>query len=195
MSFKELGRQKMFWILILMMICSGASEQGMSQWASAFAEGGLGISKAAGDLLGPCIFALLMGVSRWIYGTYSYKIPLKKAMLFCSGLCCAGYLLAGFAPVPWLGLVGCAVCGFSVGIMWPGTFSISAEAFSKGGTVMFAMLALAGDIGCAQGPMAVGFAATSAGGSLKAGLSFGIIFPAALIVMTILQGLGEKKKA
>jgi len=195
MSFKELAGEKMFWILMMMMLCAGASELGMSQWASAFAEAGLGISKAAGDLMGPSLFALLMGIARWIYGHYSDKIPLKKGMLFCSGLCMAGYLLAGFAPVPWLGLLGCAVCGFSVGLMWPGTFSIGASAFKRGGTVMFAMFALAGDIGCASGPGVVGFVAEGLGNNLKAGLGAGIIFPCVLMIMTIWQMADSRNKS
>lgn len=193
MSFMALAKTKMFWILILMMICSGASEQGMSQWASAFAEEGLGISKTAGDLLGPCMFALTMGIARWLYGKYSEKMPLKKTMILCSGLCIFSYRLAGAAATPWLGLAGCILCGFSVGIMWPGTFSIGAASFRNGGTVLFAMLALAGDIGCAAGPAAVGFVADAAGQSLKSGLGFGILFPCVLILMTVLQ-LYETKK-
>lgn len=187
MPLKALVKEKMFWVLILMMICSGASEQGMSQWASAFAESGLGISKVAGDLIGPCMFALFMGLSRLIYGKYSAFIPLKKTMIVCGGTCICGYLLAGFATSPAIGMVGCILCGFSVGIMWPGTFSIGAASFRKGGTVLFAMLALAGDIGCASGPGLVGIMAENVGNSLKTGLKFGIIFPCVLIIMTVLS--------
>lgn len=181
MTLKELLRQKMFWILFLIMICAGASEQGMSQWASAFAEAGLGVSKTIGDLAGPCTFALLMGVSRAFYGKYSEKLSLHKFMVCSSCLCILSYLFAGFG-YPFLGLIGCALCGLSVGIMWPGTFSMGAAAMKRGGTIMFALFALAGDLGCSAGPGLVGIVSGSLADDLKKGILAVIIFPIALII-------------
>lgn len=184
MSFRDLAKEKMFWMLMVMMLCAGASELAMSQWASAFAEAGLGISKTAGDLAGPCLFALTMGISRLIYGTYSEKLPLKKAIFFCGILCMISYLMAGISLTPWLGLAGCALCGFSVGVMWPGTYSVGAEMFKRGGTVMFAMFALAGDIGCSTGPGFVGLVAGVLNDNLKIGLGTAVLFPIVLIFVT-----------
>lgn len=149
MSIRQLFSTKLFWIFCLLMVCAGASEQSMSQWASAFAESGLKVSKTLGDLAGPCLFSVLMGISRVFYAKFSEKIRLPKFMAASGVLCVASYLVAVFAPVPILGLMGCALCGLSVGIMWPGTFSLAAEACPKGGTAMFA---LAGDLGCSTGP-------------------------------------------
>ena len=140
--------RRIFWVFLLMMICAGASEQAMSQWASLFAERGLSVSKTMGDLLGPCAFAVLMGLARLLYGILGDKLNIRRAMALSAALCVGCYLLAANAPHPLLGLLGCAVTGFSVGLMWPGTFSMVARAFPQGGTAMFAMLALAGDVGC-----------------------------------------------
>lgn len=186
MSIKELFKNKTFWILFLLMICSGASEQGMSQWASAFAESGLKVSKTVGDLAGPCLFALLMGLSRALYAKLSDKISLKAAMVGSGCLCIVCYLLAAFAPHPALGLIGCAVCGFSVGIMWPGTFSIASNSLPAGGTAMFAFLALAGDLGCGSGPTIVGAVAERFGDDLKIGVLSAIVFPILLVVVNML---------
>lgn len=186
MSIKELFKNKTFWILFLLMICSGASEQGMSQWASAFAESGLKVSKTVGDLAGPCLFALLMGLSRALYAKLSDKISLKAAMVGSGCLCIVCYLLAAFAPHPALGLIGCAVCGFSVGIMWPGTFSLASNSLPAGGTAMFAFLALAGDLGCGSGPTIVGAVAERFGDDLKIGVLSAIVFPILLVVVNML---------
>lgn len=186
MSIKELFKNKTFWILFLLMICSGASEQGMSQWASAFAESGLKVSKTVGDLAGPCLFALLMGLSRALYAKLSDKISLKAAMVGSGCLCIVCYLLAAFAPHPVLGLIGCAVCGFSVGIMWPGTFSLASNSLPAGGTAMFAFLALAGDLGCGSGPTIVGAVAERFGDDLKIGVLSAIVFPILLVVVNML---------
>ena len=186
MSIKELFKNKTFWILFLLMICSGASEQGMSQWASAFAESGLKVSKTVGDLAGPCLFALLMGLSRALYAKLSDKISLKAAMVGSGCLCIVCYLLAAFAPHPALGLIGCAVCGFSVGIMWPGTFSLASGSLPAGGTAMFAFLALAGDLGCGSGPTIVGAVAERFGDDLKIGVLSAIVFPILLVVVNML---------
>jgi len=191
MSIKELFRNKTFWILFLLMICSGASEQGMSQWASAFAESGLKVSKTVGDLAGPCLFALLMGLSRALYAKLSDKISLKAAMVGSGCLCIVCYLLAAFAPHPVLGLIGCAVCGFSVGIMWPGTFSLASNSLPAGGTAMFAFLALAGDLGCGSGPTIVGAVAERFGDDLKIGILSAIVFPILLVIVNIM--LKQKK--
>ncbi len=192
MTMSQLLKNKMFWILFLLMICSGASEQGMSQWASAFAESGLKVSKTMGDLAGPCLFAVLMGTSRALYAKLSDKISLKAAMIGSGCLCIACYLLAVFAPHPVLGLIGCAVCGFSVGIMWPGTFSLASGSMPTGGTAMFALLALAGDLGCSSGPTLVGAVADAFDSNLKIGLLSAVIFPVLLVVVNVL--LGSKKK-
>ena len=192
MSIKELFKNKTFWILFLLMICSGASEQGMSQWASAFAESGLKVSKTVGDLAGPCLFALLMGLSRALYAKLSDKISLKAAMVGSGCLCIVCYLLAAFAPHPVLGLIGCAVCGFSVGIMWPGTFSLASNSLPAGGTAMFAFLALAGDLGCGSGPTIVGAVAERFGDDLKIGVLSAIVFPILLVIVNLLL---KKKRA
>ena len=158
----------------------------MTQWASAFTESTLGVSKTVGDLAGPCLFAVFMGLSRMIYGKKSEKLDLTKVMLGCGSLCVVCYLLAALAPIPMIGLIGCALCGLSVGIMWPGTISISAQKCSKGGTAMFAFLALAGDLGAAVGPTMVGGIADAVGGNLKTGLLFATLFPSGMIIGLIL---------
>ena len=178
---RDLLRSRLFWFMAVMMVCGGASEQSVSQWASAFAEAGLGVSKAVGDLTGPLTFAVLMGLSRLLYGKYGEKIPMEKFMLGSTVLCLFTYLLTVFAPHPALSLAGCALCGFAVGIMWPGTLSQAAAAMRRGGTAMFALLALAGDIGCSVGPALVGFVSDAPGGSLKAGILAAAIFPAVLL--------------
>jgi fucose permease len=178
---RSLFSMKLFWIFIVMMICSGASEQSMSQWASFFAESGLNVSKTLGDLLGPCMFAIFMGISRTFYGKYGETIDLKKFISFSSILCVLSYLLAVFSPFPLLSLLGCSLCGLSVGIMWPGVFSLASSHCPKGGTAMFAYLALAGDIGCAAGPAVVGTLSDVFDGSLKTGLLFAIVFPVVLL--------------
>ena len=187
MGVKDLLKNKMFWVLFLLMICSGASEQGMSQWASAFAESGLKVSKTIGDLAGPCLFATLMGTSRALYAKFAEKISLHAAMVGSGILCVACYLLATFAPHPALGLIGCAVCGFSVGIMWPGTFSLASASMPFGGTAMFALLALAGDLGCSSGPTLVGAVSDALGGNLKTGIISAIVFPVLLVVTILLM--------
>lgn len=182
MGIRKLFKTKLFYFLAIIMLCSGAAELAMSQWASAFAESGLKVSKTIGDLLGPCLFAVLMGSARVFYSKLSNKIPLSKVMTVSAALCIVCYLTAGLSPVPIISLIACAVCGFSVGVMWPGTFSLAAEKIPAGGTAMFALLALFGDTGCATGPALVGTAATFFGNSLGKGLLFGVFFPAMMIV-------------
>lgn len=181
MSIRRLFGNGMFWILFLLMFCAGSSEQAMSQWASAFAESGLKVSKTIGDLAGPCMFAVMMGTSRVISAKLTEKISIVKLMVGSGLLCVVSYLVATFTGNPVLGLVGCGLCGLSVGIMWPGTFSLAAKGLPKGGTAMFALLALAGDVGCSGGPTFVGVVADAFGEDLKKGILAAIIFPVMLL--------------
>ena len=181
MSISELFRVKVFWLLMAMMLCAGASEQAVSQWASTFAEKGLHIQKTVGDLVGPMMFSVLMGLSRLIYGKYGEKFNLDRFMKGSCVLCVASYLCISLVPVPIVGLIGCAICGFSVGIMWPGTFSKASAAIKRGGTVLFAMLALAGDLGCSGGPTLVGFVSSAFSGNLRLGILTAIVFPVLLL--------------
>jgi len=193
MTFGELFRNKTFWWLLVMMVCSGASEHSVAEWASAFAEKALGISKTVGDLAGPLSFAVCMGIARMIYGKYGEQIPLRKFMKGSALLCVGAYLLISLSLWPWLSLVGCAVCGLSVGIMWPGSFSSAASALRRGGTAMFGMLALAGDVGCGGGPTLVGLVSDALGDNLKLGILAAIVFP---VVMAIcLAGRKQKGKS
>ena len=178
---RKLFTVKVFWLLFILMVCSGASELAMSQWASLFAEEGLGVSKTLGDLLGPCFFAVLMGISRTIYGFYGSKMNLKKTIAGSSILCVMSYLIAVFSPNPIIALLGCALCGFSVGIMWPGVFSLSSKYYPQGGTAMFAILAVGGDLGCTSGPGVVGIVA-NVSHSLHYGILAAIIFPILLVI-------------
>lgn len=181
LSLSGLLRQKGFWLLIVLMACAGASEQAMSQWASAFAESGLKVSKTVGDLAGPSAFALCMGTARALYGKYSHRLPLKQIMRLSAILCILCYAAAVFIPHPAIALISCALCGFSVGIFWPGTFSIAAWTLPNGGTAMYALMALAGDLGCSSGPTLVGLIADSTGGQLRLGLMAGIAFPVIML--------------
>ena len=179
---KKLFKSKLFWIFILLMLCAGASEQGMSQWSSAFAETGLKVSKTLGDLLGPCMFAVMMGVSRVFYAAFSGRLKLMKFISVSCVFCVIGYLVSALSPVPALALVGCGICGLSVGILWPGVFSLAAERAPTGGTAMFAFLALAGDLGCSSGPTLVGIVSSAFNDNLRAGFLAAITFPVALII-------------
>ena len=191
MSIAELFASKAFWILVLMMICSGASEQAVGQWSSAFAEQGLGMTKAIGDLVGPMTFAVMMGLSRVFYGKYGDKIDLSRFMTASAILCVGAYLLISLSPWPALSVVGCALCGLTVGIMWPGTFSRAAVVLRRGGTAMFALLALAGDLGCSSGPTLVGIVSGVAGDNMKLGILAAIVFP---LVMAFCLKLGNLKE-
>ena len=194
LRLKELFGIKVFWILLVMMICAGASEQAVSQWASTFAEKGLGISKTAGDLAGPLAFAILMGASRAFYGKYGDRIHLERFMVYSSCLCILSYLGITFLPSPQLSLAACAVCGLSVGIMWPGTFSRASAALPRGGTAMFALLALGGDVGCSGGPTVVGFVSGALGDNLKLGVLAGVVFPTLLLLGVLLVSRLQVKK-
>jgi len=193
MTLRELFRSGAFWVLMVMMLCAGAGEQAVSQWASAFAEKGLGISKAAGDLAGPMAFAVLMGSSRAVYGKFGDRIPLQFFMTGSAVLCVLSYLLISFSPWPFVSLIGCALCGLSVGIMWPGTFSRAAAILPRGGTAMFALLALMGDMGCGGGPTVVGFVTENAGSRMQNGILAAVVFPAVMIVCLLIQGRNVKK--
>lgn len=186
MSLVELCKTKVFWLLVIMMVCAGASEQAVSQWASTFAEKGLGVTKAVGDLAGPMSFAILMGSSRAFYGKFGDKINLDRFMIGSSVLCVISYLLISLSPSAVISLIGCSLCGLSVGIMWPGTFSKATVAMRNGGTAMFALLALAGDLGCSGGPTLVGFVTNQASGDLKKGILAGIVFPILLILACVM---------
>ncbi len=182
MSICKLLTTPIFWLMIILMVCSGASETSMFQWASAFAESAIGVSKTVGDLAGPCLFAMFMGISRALYGKFSEKLDLTKVMLICAAGCVTCYLLASLSSLAVLQLIGCSVCGLTVGIMWPGTISISSKQCPRGGTAMFAFLALAGDLGATVSPAMVGSLSERAGGNLETGLLFATIFPAILVV-------------
>lgn len=190
-----LFRNKTFYLIIIIMFCAACCEQSVSQWASAFAEKALGVSKSIGDLTGPMFFALLMGTARAVHGSLGHKIkvPLEKLILFSGMLCLGSYLLISLCPVPWLSLIGCGICGFSVGILWPGTFSIAAKTV-RGGTFMFAILALFGDLGCGAGPLAVGMVASALGDNLNMGIFVSAVFPI-IMILSLMAHIKTKKSA
>ena len=181
MGISKLFKMPIFWLMIVLMVCSGASEASMAQWASAFTESAIGVSKTVGDLAGPCLFAMFMGISRMLYAKFSEKLDLTKVMLVCGIMCASCYLLASLSALPILGLAGCALCGLAVGIMWPGSISISSQKCPRGGTAMFAFLALAGDLGAMVSPAMVGTLSEMADGNLKTGLFVATIFPVVLV--------------
>ena len=184
----------MFWVLIVMMFCAGAGELAVAQWASAFAESGLGVSKAIGDLIGPCLFAVVMGAVRVACIPLSKRFSLSALIGVSAGVGIVGYLMVTLVPDPGVALAGCAVCGASCALMWPGTFSLAAKNIPSGGTAMFALLAVAGDLGCTTGPTLVGFVSDNAGGELKTGILAAVVFPACMLAACILCRLAEKKK-
>ena len=186
MTIRSLFKMPLFWLAIILMVCAGASELSMAQWASAFTEAALGFSKAVGDLVGPCLFAVTMGISRVIYGRYGAKMNLTRFMIGSGILCLCCYLLASLSASPVLGLIGCVFCGFSVGILWPGTISITSPRIPRGGTALFALLAMAGDLGGAFGPSLVGTVTQQAGDNLRTGILVGSVFPIILIAMLLL---------
>lgn len=195
LSVIELFKRKIFWVFMLMMVCSGASEQAVSQWASTFAEQALGVSKTLGDLTGPMMFSILMGLARLLYGKLGDRISLDAMMLSSSLLCVGAYLVIALSDSPVLGLIGVAVSGLSVGIMWPGTFSKASATIKGGGTAMFAFLALCGDLGCSSGPSFAGFAASSLGDNLKLGILCAIVFPITLSIIVLVFDFLRRKKA
>ncbi|MDY3369153.1 MFS transporter, partial [Zhenhengia yiwuensis] len=177
MSIGELLSTRGFMIALLLMLCAGASEITMSQWSSLFAEKGLQVPKVVGDLLGPCLFAVLMGIGRSIYGIWGHKINLNRALMASGILCVICYAVTIFVQNPFISLLGCAVTGLSVSLMWPGTFSLTSATYPMGGTAMFGMLAIFGDIGAAVGPWIAGVVSDAVGLGLKAGLLVAIVFP------------------
>lgn len=194
LSLKELFFNKLFWVLMLLMFCAGASETSVSQWASTFAEKGLGVSKTLGDLTGILGFAIFMGLARVFYSKYGEKIQLEKFIMGSGILCIISYLMISSSPWPVVGLLGCAVCGLSVGILWPGTFSIGSASIKNGGTAMFALFALAGDLGCGGGPTFVGTISGYLNDNLHMGILAAIVFPILLVIGCILKIRMDKGK-
>ena len=188
LTIPQLFSKKIFWLFLLIMVCAGASEQSVSQWASTFAEKGLGVSKTIGDLAGPMAFAILMGTARAFYGKYGERINLDLFMIYSGILCVISYLCIALVPSPIFGLIGCALCGLSVGILWPGSFSKASASIQGGGTAMFALMALAGDLGCSSGPTLVGMVSSHFGDSLNVGILSAIIFPILFLI-----GIGVSK--
>ncbi len=194
MKLGELFRSRLFWLFALLMAVGGAGEQGMSQWSSAFAEKGLNVSKTIGDLAGPCMYSFFMGCTRMFYGKMGDRINLMKTVCVCACMTIAAYITASLAPSPVISFIGCAVCGLSVGIFWPGILKLASNAFPKGGTALFAFLALAGDLGCSAGPAAVGFVSGFLGDDLKRGIIIGAVFPAVLVICILLYTISVRKK-
>ena len=177
-------KHKFIWVVILMMLASGAAELSMSQWASAFAESGLGVSKTVGDIAGPFMFAILMGMGRVVYAALVKRIPLLKYMLVCAFICIAAYIMTALSSNPVLSLIGCGLVGFSVGAFWPGTISYAAGKMPQGGTAMFALFAFSGDIGCSTGPAVVAYVSEAFGNNLNIGLISVIVFPVLLMCIS-----------
>ena len=194
MTIGDLFKTPLFWLAIILMVCAGASELSMAQWASAYTEAALGFSKTVGDLAGPCLFAVTMGICRVIYGKYGAKMDLIRFMLGSGVLCLCCYLLASLSTDPLMGLIGCVLCGFSVGIMWPGTISITSPRLPDGGTALFALLAMAGDLGGAFGPSLVGAVTQHSGDNLQSGMLVGSIFPLILIIVLVILNKNTLKK-
>jgi len=190
--FRDLAGNGLFWVFMVMMLCAGASEQTVSQWASAFAEEGLGVAKSVGDLLGPMLFAICMGTSRAVFGKFGDRMNLSRFMAGSAVLCVISYLLVGLSPSPVLAFAGCALCGLSVGIFWPGTFSLASAGIRNGGTLMFALFALAGDLGCSGGPTFAGAVASALGDDLQKGIFAGVVFPLVMLLALLLK---KRKKS
>ena len=196
MPFKALATTGIFWLLMIFMFCAGSCEMAIAQWASDFAEEGLHVSKVIGDLLGPCTFGALKGVERLMYAKKGDKIPLWGFMLACSIVCAGCYIVLGLAGSATVSLIACAVAGFVGGVMWPGTFTIAAHVFPKGGTALFGFLALFGDVGCGLGPMITGAISDAFGGDLKVGFLFGTSFAILMIIgMLVLAARSRDRKA
>ncbi len=191
LSVKELITDKLFLVMLVLMLCSGAEEMALSQWVSMFVEKGLGISKTLGDLVGPCLFAIAMGVERTIFGKIGHKLDLLKSIIICSVLCIISYCLTTLFESPIIAIIGCILCGFSVGIMWPGVTSLATKYIPEGGTLLFGFISLFGDLGCAVGPALVGVVAgkvinASEYDALRTGIFSGIIFPVLMLVFSLI---------
>lgn len=184
-SFSSLFKNKVFWILFVMMLCAGSSEIAISQWASTFAETGLGVEKWIGDLVGPCLFAVAMGATRVFFSKKSEKLNLETAILISACFTVFSYLVVVFSPIPQIALIGCALCGVGCGILWPGSFSIATSRIPHGGVAMFGLLALAGDLGCLTGPVIAGLASETFGGNLSIGFLFAMAMPVLLVIMVL----------
>ncbi len=195
MGITNLLKTPVFGLMIVLMVCSGASEATMAQWASAFTESAIGVSKTVGDLAGPCAFAMFMGISRMLYGKFSERLDLTRVMLACGMMCTCCYLLASLSSWPVLGLAGCALCGLAVGIMWPGSISLSSKKCPRGGTAMFAFLALAGDLGAMVSPSMVGTLSEMSGGNLKTGLLVATVFPLVLVLVLFVLSRANRRSA
>ena len=191
----SLLRSGLFWVFFTIMFCAGASEMAMSQWASSFAETGLGVSKTVGDLLGPCAFAIFMGSARVLYAFNGKRMKLTVFFAISAVLCTLSYLVTALSPYPLMSLLGCAVCGLSVGIMWPGTYSLATQNITFGGVRMFALLALAGDMGCVIGPSLAGTVAEIFGGNLQISFIVSAIFPFAIFALIPFVILTAKRKS
>ncbi len=194
MGLRKLFSSKIFILFMLLMICGGAAEQAMAQWSSYFAESALGISKAAGNLLGPCFFALMMALTRTVYGKYSEKMPLVKILTIASAVTACGYLMIIFIPNPYISLIGCGVVGVGVALYWPGTLSIAAKALPMGGASMFALLAMCGDVGCAIGPQLTAFVSQGFNDNMKIGFAAALIFPCIIAACLIYYMSRQKNK-
>lgn len=181
MSMSQLLRNSFFWVFLLLMVATGAAEASMAQWTSAFAEASLGVDKAVGDLAGPCGFAFCMGIGRLWYGKKGQNMDLVNYMVGAGALCFVAYLAASLSPLPIVSLAGCMVCGLAVAIMWPGSISITSARIPRGGTALFALLALAGDAGGTVGPSLVGLCAENSGNDIQSGLLAASVFPIILI--------------
>lgn len=181
MSIAELIRTRIFWVLALLMVCSGASELAMSQWASALAETGLQVSKTVGDLAGPCFFAILMGTGRVLHATVGERFSLVRYLGISAILCTISYLTVSLSPFPAISLIACGICGLSVAAMWPGIYSLASMTCPRGGTAMFALLAFAGDIGCSSGPTIVGYISTALQDDLRLGMLSALVFPIVML--------------
>ncbi len=199
-------KSPIFIVALFMMICGGAAEQAMAQWASLFAERALGVSKVLGDLLGPCLFALCMGIGRTGYGIFGEKINIEKALIACGAVSVVCYLVTVFVTVPVLSLLGCAACGFGVSLMWPGVLSYTSQKYNyNAGPVMFSLLALGGDTGCSLGPWVTGvvsdlYLAANSGAAgaesqaIRYGLLAAIVFPVVmLILLAVMRKLHSQK--
>lgn len=197
MPIKKLLNSKIFLVILLLMLCAGASELALAQWASLFTEKALGVSKAIGDVFGPCLFGVLMGVGRTVYGIYGGKVKLLRVLIISSLLCICAYLLASLSQNAMISLVGCALCGLSVSLMWPGMLSFASEEFKTGGTAMFGIMAVFGDMGCSVGPWVIGFVseftiATGEAQALRYGVLAAVIFPIVMMIGTLF--LQKKRK-
>ncbi len=185
MTILQLLKSGTFWLLLVLMMLSGASETVISQWASALAETGLGVSKVVADLAGPCLFALCMGVGRVLHVKLSDKIKIEKYLLVSAVLCIVGYGLVVLPNNAAVNLLGCGICGFAVAVMWPGSLSLAAQRMPLGGTAMFGLLAVGGDIGCTLGPTMTGFLSGQFDDNLKVGIAAAAVFPIALVLAVL----------